>query len=154
MQRTAIALTALFFVVACLYLGYYLADARIDNSLNVLTSRDLNLFREKVLVDGVRLGDLVERRAGDCRWSAKHDEYIWASNIGCELPDGRYYAWEISHVPPRDWLATKPPYVTPLSRAAAALVPELLPPGFDMRDMPFGRFGSGVVYDSVRPRGR
>jgi hypothetical protein len=153
MRRIVIASVTLFLAVSVLYVGYYVAGAEIDNRLHVLTSRDLDLFQTEV-VAGVRLGDLVEQRAGHCQWSAKHDEYIWASNIACELPDHRYYMWEISHVPPRDWLAARRLYLTPLGRDAAALVPELLPQGFEMRNVPSSRYGSGVIYDSVRPDGR
>jgi hypothetical protein len=37
--------------------------------------------------------------------------------------------------------------VTPLNRAAAELVPELLPPGFrDLREIPDGPYAAGVIY--------
>jgi hypothetical protein len=43
-------------------------------------------------------------------------------------------------------------YVTPLNRAAAAVLPEVLPAGFvDQRQIPLSRYAAGVIYDLAEP---
>jgi hypothetical protein len=41
-------------------------------------------------------------------------------------------------------------YVAPLTQGAAALVPELLPSGLELRFVPESRFASEVIYDLAR----
>ena len=100
------------------------------------------------------LDTVVEERAGPCQWSARHDEFIFATEIECSSANGGLFRWELSHSPPRRWLSQQPLYLTPLNRAAAALLPELLPSGMTSDRVPQqGRYGSGFLYDLARPGG-
>ena len=133
-----------------LYASYWIVGPYVDNALGLLTGRDLSRFHEYAVGDA-RLRDVVEQRVGRCEWSSRHDEFMWASVISCLTLGGRAYSWELSNLPPRPWLRPGV-YVTPLSRDAAELVPEVLPPEIkDPRRVPVGQYAAGVVYDIAQP---
>ena len=139
------------FAVLAAYVSYFAVGPEIDNRLNILTVRDLSQFRGLPIGSGGSLGAVIESRAGSCEWLAAHGEYIWATNVECVSNGNRTLAWEISHQPPRPWLEPQAVYVTPLSRHAAALVPELLPRRTRVEQVPTSRFGSGALYDLAKP---
>ena len=132
------------------YFSYYLLGPHIDNWLHILTARDFRRFCDHS-VGPARLQDTIEARIGPCQWSSRHDEFMWASVVQCRTATDERYSWEVSNLPPRPWL---PPavYVTPLTRASAELVPELLPPGLkDLRFVPIAHYAAGVIYDVAQP---
>jgi len=133
-----------------LYASYWIIGPYLDNALGLLTGRDLRRFFEYA-VGNARLRDVVEKRAGRCEWSSRHDEFMWASVISCVTERGRAYSWELSNLPPRPWLRPRV-YVTPLSRDTAELVPEVLPRQItDPRHIPVGHYAAGVLYDLAQP---
>jgi hypothetical protein len=137
-------------VPLAIYASYYIVGPYVDNWLGVLTRRDLHRFHRYPVGD-TQLRDIVERRVGPCEWSSRHDEVMWASVIRCQSLAGRAYSWELSNLPPRPWLRPAV-YVTPLSRDAAELVPEVLPPQIkDPRRVPFGQYAARVIYDIAQP---
>jgi hypothetical protein len=152
MWRYGLAAALIVFVVPPVWaLFYSTLGPKVDNLLGVLTKRDLSLFLDHA-IGNRSLGELIEERAGLCRWSALHDEVVWATNVECVTENGRP-SWELNHRRPRRWLPKQPVYVTPLNQAAAMLVPELLPHGLrPERIAPWG-YRSGVVYDLALPVG-
>jgi hypothetical protein len=94
---------------------------------------------------------VIESRIARCEWSVPHEGFIWASVVECWPTGEGLFRWEVSHHPPVPWLAPGL-YVTPLNRAAAKLVPELLPSGLkDTRMIPEGRYAPGVIYQLAEP---
>ena len=114
------------------------------------TDRDLGRFRALPLDDSQSLGAAIESRAGRCEWVAAHDEYIFATNIECMSGGPTRLVWELNHAAPRPWLERRVLYVTPVTRSAAELVPELLPSGVRLEQIPLTKFSSGVIYDLAR----
>lgn len=137
-----------------MYVAYYVAGPEIDNQLGIITSRDLARFRDLPTASGPSLGAAIESKAGGCSWAAAHNEYIFATNIECKSFGTPGLTWEISHNPLRPWLGRQAVYVTPLSRSAAVLLPELLPSGVAIDQVPLTRFSSGVIYDLAKPTRR
>jgi hypothetical protein len=132
-----------------IYVSYYLLGPYIDNWLGILTGRDLRYFMA-TMVSGQGLRELVEARAGSCKWAAQHEGRMWTSVVQGEVL-GETFRWEVSSVPPRPWLRPGI-YITPLNRRAAELVPELLPAGVtDLRFVPISHYASGVIYDIAQP---
>jgi hypothetical protein len=132
-----------------IYVSYYLIGPYVDNWLGILTRRDLRYFMTTT-VSGKGLRELVEARAGSCKWAAQHEGRMRTSVVQAEAL-GETLRWEVSSAPPRPWL---PPgiYITPLNRRAAELVPELLPQGVtDLRFVPISHYASGVIYDIAQP---
>jgi hypothetical protein len=130
---------------------YFILGPWIDNRLGILTGRDLKVFGAHV-VAGSSLEELVSSRAGSVAWTVEHDEVIWASEVVAKADTGEEYRWEISHAAPRQWLPVQSVYITPLNRAAARLLPELLPKELrDVHLIPLSRYGSGVIYDVAHP---
>jgi len=130
-------------------LPYYVLGPYVDNWLRILTRRDLRRFLQFDL-GGRALRQVVESRLSGCEWSVRHEGYIWASVVECWANGEGLFRWEVSHQPPVPWLEPGL-FVTPLNRASAALVPELLPPGLDIRQLPRDRYASGVIYQLADP---
>lgn len=122
----------------------------IDNRLGILVGQDLRRLQAHQ-IDGVSLATLVRQRAGLVTWSAAHRDDLRETDVECRLPDGQRCCWEVSHYRPRPWVR-QDVYFTPTNRAAATLVPELIPRG---RLIP-GRFpeqpcAGGAVHDMAEP---
>jgi hypothetical protein len=138
--------------IPLLYLGYYLLGPEIDNLVGWCRTRDLNRFLNHQ-VGEQPLRQIVETRLGSCRWSSRHDEVIWATNIECTDARERTLSWELSHLPPREWLPKQRTYITPLNRTAAEVTPELLPVGVRASHLAVRAWGAGAVHDSGRATG-
>lgn len=131
---------------------YFIVGPWLDNHLSILTRRDLRAFLSH-RVGEASLEQLINRRAGAVQWTARHDEFIWASELDAQSNEGQVYRWDVSHLPPREWLPSQSLYVTPLNRSAADLVPELLPAGLDRRHLPEAGYHAGFVHDLARAGG-
>lgn len=128
-----------------LLLPYYVLGPYVDNWVGLGTRKHLRMFFAHG-VGGRPLRSLVEARLADCEWWVRHDGYMWASVVECLAKGQGLFRWELSTEAPVPWLDPGV-YVTPMNRAAAALVPELLPPGFgDLRQIPESRYASSVIY--------
>jgi len=154
-------LVALFVMLGILLIGwalYYLAGPEIDNWLGIKTARDLETLKT-YRVDGKTIGGLVTAAFPNGRWRAYHDDWIFATCVdySAESPSGEQVllSWEVRHdSPPRDWMPKQDLYITPLTRDAAELIPDLLPAGVRPRDLSLSKVGAGYVYDLARDRGR
>lgn len=135
--------------VELLSLPYYVLAPSIDNWLGLRTRRDLRQFFE-FGADGRPLRAIVEERVGPCEWCARHEGYIWATVVECLTRDAGWFRWEVSSHPGVPWLPSGL-YVTPLTRAAAALVPEILPSGIEISSVPTDNFASAVIYQLAEP---
>lgn len=144
-------MTAAFVAGVGVYFAYYIIGPYIDNWLGICTRRDLRFLRGAIL-GSKRLDEVVAERAGEVRWFARHEGFMWATVCEATTTRGDSYRWEISHSVPRPWLPQQDVYLTPLTRESAVLVPELLPPGFrDVRMIPSSRYAAGVIYDVANP---
>jgi len=135
---------------------YYILGPEIDNQLQIQTSRDLEILRSYP-VRGVALSKLVTEKYVVKSWDAYHEDWMFATRIDCRVADrsGRslLLSWEVRHRnPPRDWMPERDLYVTPLTRSAAELAPELLPSDVLPKDLPLSRYGAGIVYDIARDK--
>jgi hypothetical protein len=139
--------------ILLLYFGYCIVGPEIDNVLGLLRARDLRMFLAHDQ-GGRPLGQILESGFGPCRWSSRHDNVIWATDIECRDATGRFLRWELSHLAPRDWLPPQAVYITPLNRAAAEAVPELLPVGVCAAHLTARGYRAGAVHDSGRSPGQ
>jgi hypothetical protein len=154
-------LVALFAMLGILVLGcllYYIVGPEIDNWLGIKTARDLQTLKT-YRVDGKTIESLVTTALPNGRWRAYHEDWIFATRVDYSAvsPSGEQLllSWEIRHgSPPRDWMPKRDLYVTPMTRDAAELIPQLLPPGLRPQDLPLSRFYAGVVYDIARDKNR
>lgn len=153
------SLAAFCAVIGMALLGwflYYVLGPAVDNRLQIKVSRDFEIL-QKYPVGGVPLGSLVAEKYVVESWAAYHEDWIFATRIDCHASDqsGRplLLSWEVRHRnPPRPWMPKRDLYVTPLTRSAADLAPELLPSGVRPEDLPLSRYGAGFVYDIARDR--
>jgi hypothetical protein len=154
-------LVALLVMLGILLIGwvlYYLAGPEIDNWLGIKTARDLETLKA-YRVDSKTIESLVTTAFPNGRWRAYHDDWIFATCVdySAESPSGEQVllSWEVRHhSPPRDWIPKQDLYITPLTRDAAELIPELLPAGVRPRDLSLSKVGAGYVYDLARDRSR
>ena len=156
--RTLLALFAMICILLIGWLLYYIAGPGIDNWLGIKTARDLQILKSYP-VDGRALGSLVTAAFPNGHWRAYHEDWIFATRVDYSAvsPSGEQLllSWEVRHgFPPRDWMPKRDLYITPLSRDAAELIPQLLPPGVRPQDLPLSRFYAGVVYDIARYKNR
>ncbi len=158
-MKSVVALSALTGAALLGWVLYYILGPRVDNWLQIRTSRDLETLRKHPAgrAGSVPLGTLVARKYTVESWHAYHEDWIFATRVDCSAsdPSGRALdlSWEVRHGnPPRDWVPERDLYITPLTREAARLAPALLPAGVLPEDLPVTRYGSGVVYDIAHDR--
>lgn len=138
------------------WLLYYILGPTLDNRLKILTSRDLKILQSHP-VNGVPLSKLAADKYRVESWAAYHEDWLFATRVDCHTldPSGRplLLSWEVRHRnPPRPWMSQRDLYITPLTRSAAELAPELLPKGVLTKDLPLSRYGAGFVYDIARSK--
>jgi len=140
------------------YLAYYLLGPTVDNILDVRTASDLRVLK-KYPVSGASLQELIATKYRTREWNSYHEDEIFATRIDCWVLDDSgktlLLSWEVRHdTPPRDWVAKRDLYITPLTRSAAQLAPTLLPPGVQPGDLALSRYHAGVVYDIAHEKKR
>ena len=132
--------------------------ADIDNVVGVLTSRDLRTLRGTA-VDGRTLETVVGSQFAVKEWRAFHNnELANLTEVECRAGTGDglpvLLAWEVA----RQWspspeIPRRALLITPLTKAAAELTPQFLPPGFLPSDYPDDRYrltSSMAVYLRAR----
>ncbi len=121
--------------IAISLLGLVFYGADIDNHLHVFTSRDLDALLA-VQLGGETLEQRIRVKYLVRRWSAYHvGEEAYLTTVECKATDRTgseaLLLWEVAHgYSPYSGIAPRKLFVTPLTRSAAELTPELAPPGF------------------------
>lgn len=138
------------------WLLYYILGPEIDNRLHVKTSRDLKILR-MYPVGGATIGSRVAEKYVVESWAVYHEDWVFATRVDCHVlsrsGQSLLLSWEVRHRnPPRAWMPKRDLYVTPLTRSAAELAPELLPSGVLPKDLPLSKYGAGFVYDIARDK--
>jgi hypothetical protein len=135
---------------------YYIFAPDIYNLLGVKASRDTEILLAH-RVRGMPLERLIEETYSIRSCKAYHEAWVWATRVDCHVSDregGRsMLSWEVRHYrAPREWVPERPLYITPLTRAAGELAPELLPDNVRPRDLPLSRYSAGYLYDVAREK--
>lgn len=155
-MKSLVAFCAVLGVALLGWFLYYVLGPTVDNRLQIKVSRDLEILRG-YQVRGVSLNSLVAKKFVVESWTAYHEDWIFATRVDCRAsdPSGRslLLSWEVRHRnPPRPWMPRRALYITPLTRSAAKLAPELLHSDVLPEDLPLSRYGAGFVYDIAHGR--
>ena len=115
----------------------YMVLVSLDDAVGVIKALHVRRFR------GFRIGQstvgaLLTSRARVLAWSSMHRDFLSETLIRCSTEGGELCCWELSSVRPVPWLDPGPWYITPTNRAAARLVPELVPSGVSVEEFPEG----------------
>jgi hypothetical protein len=123
----------------------------VDNLIGVRTGRAVALVKGQPLRGGT-LADVVGSRA---RWAGRHQGELWRTFVTCRtVHDGHeiVYHWEVDHgVSPRlGYERAAGVFITPLTRATAALAPELLPGELRAERLPLGpSLSARAIYQEI-----
>jgi hypothetical protein len=123
----------------------------LDERLGIFTGRDLRLFLAQD-VSGMTVGATIHARAGAIAWRASHRDWLSETDLEGTTAQGSLCCWTVTHWPPRPWLPRQDVYVTPTNRAAAALIPELVPGRLKPTALPEQACRPGAIYDLVEPQ--
>lgn len=127
-------------VLALLGMTWLIAGPDIDNRLQLLAGRDLNTLRNAETSRG-RLEDVVKSEYRVEEWKSYHFDEVYLTVIDCLALDrtGRKItlSWEVGHnYSPRPDVERRKNSVYALTREAALLAPDLMPPGVTLESYP------------------
>jgi hypothetical protein len=162
-----VTLLRLFILILCLVVvmgaTWFLAGAEIDNRFQFFAGRDLRLVCDLQTSRG-RLGDVVKGEYGTGRWRAYHFDELYLTVVDYSVVNSKglpvTLSWEVGHnYSPRPDLPVRKLTVFALTREAASLTPDLMPPGVSLETYPesWARIfhSSALAPDSQwRPRNR
>lgn len=134
--------------------------ADIDNNLRIYCDRDLRLVQE-LRLGGNGLYSRIQSHISEISWSAYHaGDAIYLTVVDCRGYDKVkrevVLSWEVAHnYSPSAEISRNRLRVTPLTREAAVLTPELVPMGLvpdDYPDTKYRLFNSSAVFGLAKLR--
>lgn len=129
--------------------------ADIDNGLRIRTEQDLQTLLRTKVANGNDLATLVRQQFTAVSWKAYHsDERLSLTVVECSVRDREgqeaLLSWEVAHNhSPVVGAKRHALLITALTRAAARLTPEFMPPGFTIERYPqdaYRLLGSTPLY--------
>jgi len=128
------------FSVALLGAVWFLAGPDIDNRLQLFSGRDLDTLKHTETGHGL-LEDVVRSKYHVEGWTAYHFDEVYLTVIDCAAIDrtGKRVtlSWEVGHnYSPRPGVKPRRITIYALTREAALLTPDLMPPGVRLESYP------------------